>query len=171
MKKMVVRVVLGALFLVSVANLYAQSPPEFLYNSIEEDGQVIKKEVYKLDESIGIHKPYRMREYTYTEDGRIKSHSTLRWNAKKGKWENLNKCVYEYDDQSNTVVLSRAVWNGKKKGFDTPANKTVFRFSEENKAIFYTQYERQSPDVDWSVKQDGDLKTSATPVGYKNAGK
>ena len=156
-------VVMGILFSISIVNVRAQSLPQFLYDINEENGKMISKQVYKLDEATNTHEPYLMREFTYTDSGNINTFKTLRWNKKDNSWNYINLATYEYDNALNTVTIHYALWDKKTNKFNVPKQKVVYQLSENKDATYFTQYEKSSLKGNWDITKRVDLKQSTMP--------
>lgn len=155
MKKSVVNltvIALVALFSTSFVSVNAQSLPEFIYNSYEENGKVISKQVCKMDAYSGMHQPHLKYEYSYTEQGLPQSCTALRWNKKTASWENSHVLTYEYDELISTVTLNYALWSKDNNSFDMPQEKAVYQYLDTENLSYYTQYEKESIDSDWEIK-------------------
>lgn len=152
MKKSVLTVVLVALVSVFVSSVNAQVLPEFLYNSYEENGKLLTKQVCKFDPSVSQHKRHLLYEYGYAETGALISCKAFRWNAETSSWENAYIKTYEFDTLSSTVTVNYAVWNKKDKSFDEPCQKAVYQVFGDNHLASYYQYEKETESNDWEIK-------------------
>ncbi|MDH6305958.1 hypothetical protein M2459_002969 [Parabacteroides sp. PF5-5] len=162
MKKSVLNIVVVAfvaLFSVSVSSVNAQSLPEFLYNTYEENGVVTSKEICKLNSFDNTHKRHILYEYTYTDNGMLKSRKASYWNEKRNAWEHSAIILYSYNELLNDVTLEYAEWNDSKNDFDSPIERAVYQLSNEQLISSYTLYEKDNSEINWSIKEHFSLDT------------
>ncbi|MDR1116196.1 MAG: DUF3836 domain-containing protein [Tannerella sp.] len=164
MKKSVVKltVVLVALVTVSIASVNAQSQPAFLYNIMYEGDKAVSKDIYKFDKSSGLHNPHLSYAYTYTSDGLPESRKTLRWDDNARKWKEEAVIVYNYNDLLSSITLEYAEWNEAKGTFDAPKEKAVYHVTGNKQILSYTAYEKEKPEMNWTIKEHFDKDNQFT---------
>lgn len=109
--------VLMSSFTISLA-----SSRDYLYDTKEENGKIISKEIFLKDGDF-LNKQIRY-EFKYNEAGKVMEKKAYRWNRTKEAWDNYYLINYSYDASGN-IQADYGMWNAKKKDFTLNAQKMV----------------------------------------------
>lgn len=90
------------------------SSRDYLYDTKEENGKIISKEIFLKDGNY-LNKQVRY-EFKYNEAGQVMEKKAYRWNSAKNAWDNYYLITYSYDG-SGDIQANYGMWNAKKKDF------------------------------------------------------
>ncbi|MDH6356323.1 DUF3836 domain-containing protein [Parabacteroides sp. PF5-9] len=144
MKKFISNSVLIILlgFVFCTVNAKAETP-EFLYNTYSANGKIVLKEVCKRDAFSGSYQKHLAHEYSYDENGNMKSRVTYTWSESDQRWQNRSKIDYLYDFSQAIVSLEYAEWDAITKSYHLSKEKVVYSLLEDNQLSFYASIQKQ----------------------------
>ena len=94
---------------------------QLVYNTVEENGVMVGKTVYKMNGSTLAN--YMKYNYKYEDDQRMIESETLKWNSTKEEWEKDLRINYTYEGK--TVTTNYYKWNNKKRAYVLVPEMTV----------------------------------------------
>ena len=106
-------IILSTVFFVNCVFALAESGNNLVYNTEETNGIVTSQLVYKMD--AGQLNNFEKFNYTYDNEGRMKTQEKQKWNSSRSKWEN-ELCI-NYTYQGGKKHIEYQQWNAKKKTY------------------------------------------------------
>ncbi len=117
MKSLVINKMVGSLIICMICSftINAASPREYVYDTIEENGQILSKVVFVQDNGL-LNKQVKY-DFTYNPEGKVKEKKAFRWNGSKDSWDPFFSITYTYTENSETIHSTYGMWDNKKKDY------------------------------------------------------
>lgn len=109
----------------------ASSPRNYLYDTKEENGQIISKTVFLQADNGMLDKQVKY-EFAYGENGKVAVKKAYRWDGKTNKWLPFYQTEYNYDEKNNEIKSVYGLWNNKTNKFDLNVQTMVIPSSNYN---------------------------------------
>ncbi|MCR5130627.1 MAG: DUF3836 domain-containing protein [Prevotella sp.] len=128
----------------------------YVYNADLEGNTVKTQYVYRKisqptrgNKSIEVLKPHLKHLYTYDDQGRLATRTTLKWNERTNDWQNAYLLTYNYENGQNTVECSH--WSILGQHFKAPTEKLVYEMIAGGTTGFVTNYTRKKASQEFKL--------------------
>ncbi|MCD7937881.1 MAG: DUF3836 domain-containing protein [Tannerellaceae bacterium] len=115
--------------------IYAHSslPANYIYETQEENGQVISKVVYKQDNNL-LNKQFKY-EFKYNPEGKVTEKQVSRWDKKKEIWQPFYLMTYTYNESEGMIYSTYGMWNDAEQAYNLNS-QTINSSLSEYEEIF-----------------------------------
>lgn len=155
--------VAAVLMVIGVNQFFAQDK-NYTYRDELMNDLLVTRTVYKnSDEKGAVLTLCVKKEYTYDVFDRIKTQCISRWNSIENRWDREAVYIYNYDDSTYSVELSRY-----KTGNDRVVSKRercVYRIDNDRNILLSKNYEWNKKEKSWVLKSETQLNDSIPLLG------
>lgn len=101
---------------ICVVTVSAGNKDSFVYDSVETNGMVTSQLVYKLSKKQQSLKRHLKYDFAYNDAKQVVKKRAMKWNRKRGEWENYYVIQYAYDTSEVKVEYFR--WNKNRNMYE-----------------------------------------------------
>lgn len=109
----------------------ASSPRNYLYDTKEENGQIVSKTVFLQADNGMLDKQVKY-EFVYGENGKVAVKKAYRWDTKTNRWQPFYQTEYSYDEKDGEIQSVYGLWNKKTNKYDMNVKRMVIPSSNYN---------------------------------------
>ncbi|NDV57691.1 DUF3836 domain-containing protein [Bacteroides sp. 519] len=132
----------------------------YVYNVKNTNEAVTEQTVYKVDESGKYLTNHIKYDYSYDNENRLNTKTTLRWNDVNQKWENSSQLIYTYNESNCIVEYAR--WNKNTNSFSEVTEKVVYACNKLQEVTGYQSFKINEKTNEWHLVMNHEINIPQT---------